>query len=113
VVTDKKGKTTVQMIRDYYPPLWSSFKRAHRGEFLVTAQYDRDQQNNFRNEAYSRVHYIATHPWQYSPSSRDYASYSYGLGLGVLGMTVSGVGVYIYRERRRKPYKGISFDKQA
>ena len=113
VVTDKKGKTTVQMIRDYYPPLWSSFKRAHRGEFLVTAQYDRDQQNNFRNEAYSRVHYIATHPWQYSPSSRDYASYSYGLGLGVLGLTVSGFGVYIYRERRRKPYKGISFDKQA
>lgn len=110
VVTDKKGKTAVQLIRDYYPPLWSSFKRTHRGEFLVTAQYESDQQGHFRNASYERVHYITTLPWQYSPSSRDYASYSYGLGLGVLGMTVSGFGVYIYRERRRKPYKGISFD---
>ena len=113
VATDEKGAATVQLIRDYYPPDWSSFKRTHRGEFLVTAEYDTNQQGKFRNEPYVRLRYITTHPWQYGPSLTDYASYSYGLGLGVLGMTVSGLGVYIYRERRRKPYKGIRFDKQA
>ncbi len=109
-VTDKEGKATIQMIRDYYPSLWSRFNRTHRGEFLLTAQYHADQQGIFRGHSYQQTSYITTFPWQYSPSSRDYASYAYGLALGLVGMTVSGFGVYIYRERRRKPYKGISFD---
>ncbi|MCK5195920.1 MAG: hypothetical protein KAQ71_19055 [Desulfobulbaceae bacterium] len=110
VVTDKDGRATIQMIRDYYPSLWSKFKRTHRGEFLVTAHYSADQKGSFRGDVYTRVSYITTLPWQYSPSLNDYASYSYGLALALLAMTVSGFGVYIYRERRRKPYKGISFD---
>lgn len=109
-VTDKEGRVTIQMIRDYYPPLWSQFRRTHRGEFLLTALYNADQQGSFRGDSYHHVSYITTLPWQYSPSSKDYASYAYGLVLGLLGMTVSGFGVYIYRERRRRPYKGISFD---
>ncbi|MGB3210341.1 MAG: hypothetical protein WBB19_06510 [Desulforhopalus sp.] len=111
VATDTNGRASVQLIRDYYPPLWSTFKRTHRGEFLVTASYDTDQRGNFRGDAYRHTRYITTFPWQYSPSTRDYASYSFGLALGLVGMTVSGFGVYIYRERRRKPYRGISFDK--
>jgi hypothetical protein len=109
-VTDKEGGVTIQMIRDYYPPLWSRFQRTHRGEFLLTAQYSADQQGSFRGDSYHRARYTTTLPWQYSPSSKDYASYAYGLALGLFGMTVSGFGVYIYRERRRKPYKGICFD---
>lgn len=110
VLTDKNGQATIQMIRDYYPSLWTKFKRTHRGEFLVTAQYDADQKGSFDGDAYERVSYITTLPWKYSPSLNDYASYSYGLALALLAMTVSGFGVYIYRERRKKPYKGIIFD---
>ena len=110
VTTDKDGRAEIQMIRDYYPPLWSKFKRTHRGEFLVTAHYKVDQQGSFRGDAYEGVNYITTLPWKYSPSLNDYASYSYGLALALLAMTISGLGVYIYRERRRKQYKGISFD---
>ncbi len=109
-VTNKEGKVAIKMIRDYYPPLWSAFKRTRRGEFLVTARYNVEQQGSFKGHSYQQARYITTLPWQYTPSSRDYASYSYGLILGVLGMTVSGFGVYFYRERRRKPYKGIRFD---
>lgn len=110
VVTDKDGKATIQMIRDYYPSLWAKFKRTHRGEFLVTAQYNMDQHGSFNGDSYDQVNYVTTLPWMYTPSLKDYASYSYGLGLGVLAMTVSGLGVFVYRERRKKPYKGISFD---
>lgn len=109
-VTDKEGRVAIQMIRDYYPSSWSAFKRTHRGEFLITARYNADRQGSFRGDSYRRVGYITTLPWQYSPSPRDYSSYAYGLALGLLGMSLSGFGVYIYRERRRKPYKGISFD---
>jgi hypothetical protein len=109
-VTNKEGKVAIQMIRDYYPPLWSAFKRTHRGKFLVTARYNVEQHGSFKGQSYQQASYITTLPWQYTPSTRDYASYSYGLVLGVIGMTVSGFGVYLYRDRRRKPYKGISFD---
>lgn len=110
VTTNREGRATIAMIRDYYPPSWSAFSRGHRGEFLVTAQYDEEQPGQFRGQSYDRRSYLTTLPWQYSTSARDYASYSYGLVLAVLGMSLSGFGVFIYRERRRKPYKGISFD---
>ncbi len=110
VVTGARGVATVQMIRDYYPTSWPEFHRTHRGPFLVTAQYEADQQGTYKGKPYKQVSYIATLPWKYSPSERDYASYSYGLLIGVLTITVSGVGVYAYRERRKRPYKGIVFD---
>ncbi len=110
VVTDTDGKATIQMIRDYYPSLWATFKRSQRGEFLVTAHYNVDQHGSFGEDTYDQVKYLTTLPWMYTPSHNDYASYSYGLGLGVLSMTVSGLGVFAYRERRKKPYKGISFN---
>lgn len=110
VRSDENGTATIQMIRDYYPPLWAHFKRSHRGEFLVTARFNAAQQGSFRGEAYNHVNYITTLPWTYSPAQQDYASYSFGLALVLLAMTVSGFGIYMYRERRRKPYKGIRFD---
>lgn len=110
VVTDQDGKATLQLIRDYYPPSWSQFHRTFRGKFLVTAQYDAEQSGSYKNNRYERISYITTLPWKYSPSRQDYSSNLYGLLIGALAMTVSGIGVYAYRERRKKPYKGISFD---
>jgi len=110
VVTDQDGMASVQMIRDYYPTSWPDFHRTHRSQFLVTAQYEADQQGTYKGTPYGRISYVATLPWKYSPSERDYSSYSYGLLIGTLAMTVSGVGVYAFRERRKRPYKGIVFD---
>lgn len=110
VVTDNEGKAELQLIRDYYPVSWKDFHRDHRGKFLVTARYEAPQSGNYRNTSYERVSYISTLPWKYSPSTNDYMSYSYGLLVGTLSLTVSGVGVYAYRERRKKPYKRITFD---
>jgi hypothetical protein len=110
VVTDLDGMASVQLIRDYYPSSWAVFDRTHRGQFLVTARYDADLQGTYAGKPYERISYVATLPWKYSPSERDYSSYSYGLLIGTLTLTVSGVGVYAYRERRKRPYQGIVFD---
>jgi hypothetical protein len=110
MVTNKNGTATLQLIRDYYPATWPEFHRTFRGKFLVTAQYDVDQKGSYRDKPYERVSYITTLPWKYSPSRQDYSSYTFGLLIGALTLTVSGVGVYAYRERRKKPYKRISFD---
>jgi len=110
IMTDQDGKATIQLIRDYYPPSWPEFHRTFRGKFLVTAQYDAEQEGSYKDQSYERISYIASLPWKYSPSRQDYSSNLYGLLIGALAMTVSSIGVYAYRERRKKPYKGISFD---
>ena len=110
VVTDQDGMASVQLIRDYYPTSWTMFDRTHRGQFLVTACYDADQKGDYHGEPYERIRYVATLPWMYSPSERDYSSYSYGLLIVTLAMTVSGAGIYAFRERRKRPYKRIVFD---
>jgi len=110
VKTDQDGMASVQLIRDYYPSSWTMFDRTHRGQFLVTARYDADQKGIYKGKPYVHMSYVATLPWKYSPSERDYSSYSYGLLIGTLAMTVSGIGIYAYRERRKRPYKGIVFD---
>ncbi len=110
IVTDQDGKATLQLIRDYYPPSWPEFHRTFRGKFLVTARHDAEQNGSYKDKSYERISYIATLPWKYSPSRQDYSSNLYGLLIGALAMTVSGIGVYAYRERRKKPYRGISFD---
>lgn len=109
VTTDEAGKAKLQLIRDYYPDSWPEFHRTYRGKFLVTARYDAVQDGEYKNTHYDRISYITTLPWKYSPSSQDYSSYAFGLLVGSLSLTVSGVGVYAYRERRKKPYKRITF----
>lgn len=109
-VTDDNGKVSVQMIRDYYPPLWQLFKRTHRGEVLITASHSFHQQGIFKDKPFSSIHHQTTLPWMYTPSKRDYTSYSYGLSLVMIGSTLSGLGMFFYRERRKKPYKEISLN---
>lgn len=110
MVTDEHGVASMQLIRDYYPVSWDKFHRTHRGNFMVTARYEVDQSGSYKNKPYERIRYITTLPWKYSPSSQDYSSYTFGLLIAALSMTVSGVGVYAYRERRKKPYKRVTFD---
>ena len=110
MMTDENGTATLQLIRDYYPSSWQNFHRNYRANFLVTAEYEADLKGNYRDQPYNRISYITTLPWKYSPSRQDYSSYTFGLLIGALSLTVSSVGVYAYRERRKKPYKRISFD---
>ena len=108
--TNENGTASLQMIRDYYPSSWDRFRRGYRGKFLLTAEYDAEQAGEYNNKPYEQISYIASLPWKYSPSKQDYSSYRYGLLIAALTMTVSGIGIYAYRERRKKPYKRISFD---
>jgi hypothetical protein len=110
VITDKDGSASLQLIRDYYPTKWSDFKRTKRGKFLVTAFYEAEEQGIFKDMKYERVRYITTLPWKYSPARADYSSYGLGLIIGLLGFAFTGGGIYFYRERRKKPYRGISLD---
>ncbi len=109
-ITDSDGIANIQLIRDYYPTDWVSFKRTKLGHLYIKAQYQIEESGEHLGQQYSKVRYITTLPWRYTPASADYASYSYGLGLGLASLLISGLGVFVYRERRRKPHQGIRFD---
>lgn len=110
VTSDEQGRALIQLIRDYYPPAWRDFRRTERAPFEVSASWQGDSAGEFRGQAYGRVSYQTTHPWIYSPSQQDYASYAYGLLLATSIMVVGGGGVYLHRERRQRPHRGIVFD---
>lgn len=110
VFTDKDGTASLQLIRDYYPAKWTDFKRSRRGEFLVTALYEAEEAGVYENQPYGGLSYMTTLPWKYSPARADYSSYALGLIIVLLGVSSTGGGVYFYRERRKKPYRGISLE---
>ncbi len=106
-ITDRDGTVTFQLIRDYYPEGWSQFRSRHRDRFYVTAEYEVKEQGIYSGKAYDGIKMVSTLSWWYSPSRKDYASYSMGLSVGMLSLTVTAIAIFIYRERRRRPLKEI------
>ena len=109
-VTGKDGIAKIQLIKDYYPSGWAKFNRSQQSSFTVTAEYSKNEAGEYNDQPYQQVQYLATFPWKYTPARADYSSYAFGLGLGAFFMVFTGIGVYSFRERRKKPYKGVSLE---
>ncbi len=99
-LTDDAGVSEVQLIRDYYPSAWSSFRRNHRERLVATASVEIEEQGVWNGEPYSRVRYLTTLPWKYAPARSEYASHRYGLILSGASALLLGFGIFLYRERR-------------
>ncbi len=110
--TDSDGRGSFQIIRDYYPEKWSEFKARKRSSFILTAEYERDEEGIYKGRRYKRVKLISTLPWMYQPQRGEYTSYAYGLGIVVAFMIAGGLTVYIYRERRKRPYREVRFNEK-
>jgi hypothetical protein len=108
--TNAEGIARVQLIRDYYPPTWQTFKRTQLGKLALTAEFSEEGASSYKGEAYDKTEYISSFSWKYVPASDDYNSYSYGLLIGSLGFLGSGLGIFQYRLKRRKPKKTVVFD---
>jgi len=113
MVADEKGGVQFQIIRDYYPKDWARFHRIHRSFMLFEAEYEVRQKGEYKGLSYDRIKMITTLPWKYSPALDDYASYKYGLIVGMLFFILTIGGVVFYRERRRKPFLELDFEKKV
>ncbi len=107
--TDLTGNASFQLIRDYYPDKWSGFNREAKTRFMAVAEYSINESKDFPGQKYQKTRYVATLPWTYVPSAKDYSSYQAGLFVGILTLGVSGAGIYIFRARRKKPFREITF----
>ena len=110
MMTDKDGRASFQMVRDYYPKSWSLFNPKKLGKFKLTATYDTDSSGKMSGKSYSKAHMNSTFSWRYYPAVREYNSYGYGLLVAVSFFIVSGLGIFLYRRKRTKSYQDIKFD---
>jgi hypothetical protein len=107
--TDAEGIARIELIRDYYPATWQSFKRTELGKLAMTAEFTEEKATTHGDKVVEKTHYLTSFSWKYVPASEDYNSYSYGLLIGSLGFLGSGLGVFQYRLKRRKPKKKVVF----
>ncbi len=108
--TGADGTASTQLIRDYYPRIWSEFKRTRRGPLMITATYTAGQSGIFEGQPYNTIRYSGSLPWNYQPARQDFSSYIHGLLVALVMLTGSGFGIWIFRERRKKPYREVVFD---
>ncbi len=111
--TDQDGAVTFQLINDYIPSTWPSFKRTHRMPLMLTASYSTSQSGVYKEQPYSNIQYVTTLPWHYQPARSQYSSYGYGLLIGSFMMVVTGMGIYAYRGKRRRPCRGTKKNEQG
>jgi hypothetical protein len=109
LVSDRQGRVSYTMIRDYYPP-WSRFEKRHAQPYLVKAQYILPEAGEFNGLPFRNTSYLASYSGNYHPSPEDYMSYAYGLSFGLFAMVSTGGGIYLFRRRRKRPYREVSFD---
>lgn len=110
--TDEEGNIYTQLIRDYYPEKWSDFDKRKRGQFLITAEYDANENGEFKGSKYNKVKMTATMPWKYYPQRNEYTSYLYGLIITVSAFLFTFGLVFFHRLQRKKSYKEIVFNEK-
>lgn len=96
--TDKDGKASFRIIRDYFPCSWDRFEKRRKGEMLLTLSYMPSEKER----------YELSYPLSFYPSTNEYQSYAYALLLFIITLVVSGYVVYRYRRNRTKPFNEVA-----
>ena len=111
-VSDKHGIVTIGLIKDYYPKGWENFKTRKITPISLSVEYENNLEGEYSGEKYDREKFTTTLSLGYTPSRRDYNSYSHGLLIGLLFTVGPAWIVYRYREKRKRPLKGILYDEK-
>lgn len=110
--TAADGSASFQLIRDYYPPVWDAFNSRHRERFAATVRLQVRQQGRFAGKDYDSITYMASLPWTYYPSRKDYMSHAFGLSIGLFVLTAAAFAVFAYRQWHSRPYQEVIFSEK-
>ncbi|MCK9387878.1 MAG: hypothetical protein M0Q22_05715 [Sulfuritalea sp.] len=108
-VSDGQGRTSFQVVRDYFPP-WDDFRKRFKATYLVIAEANAAEAGRHKDQPYGSVRYQATLAGSYYPSPDDYRSHAWGLGVSLLIVILCGIAVYLYRRRRTRPFREVRLD---
>jgi hypothetical protein len=101
LTTEEDGTGSFQLIRDYYPERWSDFNARNTSSFILTAEYEADEEGIYKGRVYKKIRIITTLPWKYQTGRIEYTSYAYGLLMFTLFSLLAGLVVFIYRQRHK------------
>ena len=109
--TDKNGNFKVQFIQDYFSP-WQELDKRKIHYYMVNADYTIPKDTLYKGKKYKYIHYNISMSDGYRPSRTMYTSMLWALVVFLVTMVISIIGVYIYKERRKQPYKEITFNEK-
>jgi hypothetical protein len=109
----RDGTLKFTLVEDYFPQTWSSFKRRHKGELLLVAEYEVEQLGIMHGNPYKKIRFTSSLPWRYSPAKQSYTSYAAGLSVGGGSFLLTVFGIFIYRLKRKRPFQELVFDEKV
>ncbi len=109
LASDANGELSYQFIQDYFTK-WQELNSRTIYYYLLKAEYTLEIDNSYKGQNYKYIYYTFTMSDGYRPARTMYASMVWGLVVFLTIFIISIAGVFIYKERRKKPYKEISFD---
>jgi len=107
--TDKDGKVHIDFIQDYFSKL-QELDRRKVYYYMVEADYTANDSITYKGQTYPKIHYTATMSDGYRPWRLMYSSKVWGLIIFLAVFVITSIGVFVYKERRKRPYKEITFD---
>ncbi|WP_456379457.1 hypothetical protein [Lutibacter sp.] len=108
MLSDENGEVNTKFIQDYFSE-WKELEHRKIFYYMLEAEYTVKKDINYKGKEYSYIHYTLTMSDGYRPSKTMYSSMLWGLIVFVITLVISIGGVFIYKERRKKPYKEITF----
>ncbi len=108
MLSDENGEINTKFIQDYFSE-WKELEHRKIFYYMLEAEYTIKKDINYKGKDYGYIHYTLTMSDGYRPSKTMYSSMVWGLIVFVITLVVSIGGIFIYKERRKKPYKEITF----
>lgn len=108
MLSNEDGEVNTEFIQDYFSE-WKELEHRKIFYYMIEAEYIIKNSVNYKGKDYSYIHYTLTMSDGYRPSKTMYSSMVWGLIVFVITLVVSIGGIFIYKERRKKPYKEITF----
>jgi len=107
--TNKEGKVHINFIQDYFSKM-QELDRRRVYYYMVEADYTVNDSITYKGQTYPKIHYTTTISDGYRPWRLMYSSKVWGLIIFLAIFVITSIGVFVYKERRKRPYKEITFD---
>lgn len=106
--TNENGEINTQFIQDYFSS-WQELNNRKIYYYMIEANFTLKKDINYNGNTYPFTNYTLTMSDGYRPSRTMYASMVWALVVFLTVIVVSSAGILIYKERRRRPFKEITF----
>ena len=111
LLTDKNGKSTFQILQDYFSP-WQELNNRKVYNYVIFGETTLAKTGIYNGQEYSFVHYTSSLSDGYRPAKTMYMSMFWAFVVFMVTVIISVAGIFIYKLNRNKIYKEVRFDEK-